>query len=227
MVKLVVRIFAIQDHHVHGYGVVLVGRSTIDETNASRACEMRVAAARHHRTLKRSSTDCHRRPDARSVCSAPCKNCLCADTGRMCSSKGSTPSAATCTRSMQSPTRCFRLGAPPSTGTNFSLQHPQAAPPPLTVASPVSVGFEQSPYELEVGFVDLSMGIAGVIAASFSPDFWWAVILISSISRVCCGIGHIRSMVRDRNFAVNNTAILVINFVVPAFLIVAYLLWAR
>lgn len=90
-----------------------------------------------------------------------------------------------------------------------------------------TIGFEKSPYELEVGFADLAMGIAGVLAARFSPDYWFAVILISSIFRVGCGVGHIRSMIRDRNFAINNTAILAINFVVPAFLLVAYFLWAR
>ena len=78
-----------------------------------------------------------------------------------------------------------------------------------------------------VGFADLAYGIAGVIAASFSPDYWFAVILISSIFRVGCGIGHIRSIIRDKNYAINNTAILFVNFVVPAFLIFAYLTWAR
>lgn len=90
-----------------------------------------------------------------------------------------------------------------------------------------TIGFDKSPYELEVGFADLAYGIAGVIAAHFSPDYWFAVILISSIYRVGCGIGHIRSIVRDKNYAINNTAILFVNFVVPAFLLCAYLTWAR
>jgi hypothetical protein len=30
----------------------------------------------------------------------------------------------------------------------------------------------------------------------------------------------------DRNFAINNTAILFLNFVVPAFLVFTYLAWA-
>lgn len=90
-----------------------------------------------------------------------------------------------------------------------------------------TIGFDKSPYELEVGFADLAFGIAGVIAASFSTDYWFAVILASSIFRVGCGIGHIRSMVRDKNFAINNTAILFVNFVVPAFLLLAFFTWAR
>ncbi len=90
-----------------------------------------------------------------------------------------------------------------------------------------TIGFEKSPYELEVGFADLAYGVAGVIATQFSADYWFAVILISSIYRVGCGVGHIRSIIRDKNYAVNNTAILFVNFVVPAFLVFAYLTWAR
>ncbi|KQR26275.1 DUF6790 family protein [Microbacterium sp. Leaf151] len=90
-----------------------------------------------------------------------------------------------------------------------------------------TIGFEKSPYELEVGFADLAFGIAGLIAANFSPDYWLAVILSSSIFRVGCGIGHIRSMIRDKNFAINNTAILFVNFVVPAFLLFAFFTWAQ
>lgn len=90
-----------------------------------------------------------------------------------------------------------------------------------------TIGFPKSPYELEVGFADLAMGIVGVIAASFSPDYWLAIILVSSIFRIGCGFGHIRSIIKDRNFAVNNTAILFVNFVVPAFLLFAFFTWAN
>ncbi|SIT89786.1 DUF6790 family protein [Microbacterium sp. RU33B] len=90
-----------------------------------------------------------------------------------------------------------------------------------------SIGFDKSPYELEVGFADLAMGIVGLLAAQFSPDYWLAIILVSSIFRVGCGFGHIRSMIQDRNFAINNTAILFVNFVVPAFLLFAFFTWAR
>lgn len=90
-----------------------------------------------------------------------------------------------------------------------------------------TIGFDKSPYELEVGFADLAFGVAGVVAASFSTDYWLAVILMSSIYRVGCGFGHIRSIVRERNYAINNTAILFVNFVVPAFLVFAFFAWAR
>ncbi len=89
-----------------------------------------------------------------------------------------------------------------------------------------SIGFGANPYEFEVGFADLSFGIVGVLASSFSSEYWLAIILVSSIYRVGCGIGHIRQMVKNQNYAINNTAILFVDFVVPAFLVIAYWLWA-
>lgn len=88
-----------------------------------------------------------------------------------------------------------------------------------------SIGFEKSPYELEVGFCGLSFGIVGVIAASYQPDFWLAVILMSSLYRIGCGYGHVRQILQKRNFAINNTAILVLDFGVPAFLLWSYCSW--
>lgn len=87
-----------------------------------------------------------------------------------------------------------------------------------------SIGFEKSPYELEVGFADLSFGIVGLLAASYSTDYWLAIILVSSLYRIGCGFGHIKQIVQSHNFAVNNTAILFLNFVVPGALLVMYLL---
>lgn len=89
-----------------------------------------------------------------------------------------------------------------------------------------SIGFEKSPFELEVGFAGLSFGIVALIAGHFSTEYWLAIILASSLYRIGCGIGHVRSMIISKNFAINNTAILFIDFVVPAFLLFAYFAWA-
>ena len=88
-----------------------------------------------------------------------------------------------------------------------------------------TIGFQADRYEFEVGSADFAMGLVALLAASYVPEFSWAIILASSIYRVLCGVGHIRSMIQDRNFAPNNTSILFLNFVVPAFLVYAYLTW--
>lgn len=89
-----------------------------------------------------------------------------------------------------------------------------------------TIGFKADRYEFEVGAADLAMGVAALVVAGSSPESWWAIILASSIFRVVCGIGHIRSMIQDRNFTPNNTTILFVNFAVPAFLIIGYLTWS-
>jgi hypothetical protein len=70
------------------------------------------------------------------------------------------------------------------------------------------------------------MGIVALLATGYSKEYSLAIILTSSIYRVGCGIVHVRSAIKDRNFAVNNTAILAIDFLVPAFLLFAYYTWA-
>ena len=88
-----------------------------------------------------------------------------------------------------------------------------------------SIGWAPSPYELEVGFADLAMGIGGVMAGSYGTQYWLAMIVVSSVFRIGCGIGHVRQMFQERDFAPNNTTVLFTNFAVPAFLILTYVAW--
>jgi hypothetical protein len=89
-----------------------------------------------------------------------------------------------------------------------------------------SIGWSRSPFETEIGLANLGFGIAGVLALSYGPEFWWAIIVANSVFRVGAGFVHIRSMMRDKNFAVNNTSILLLDFGVPAYLVISYLAWA-
>ena len=89
-----------------------------------------------------------------------------------------------------------------------------------------SIGFARSPFELEVGFANLGFGVAALMAGSYQKEYWLAIIVANSIFRVGCGVGHVKQIIMDRNFAVNNTAILFLNFVVHAFLVITYLAWA-
>ncbi len=85
-----------------------------------------------------------------------------------------------------------------------------------------SIGFKSDAFQKEVGFCDLSLGIVGLLAASYSQEFWLAIIFASSFYRIGCGIGHIQDIIKNKNYAINNTAILFIDFVVPGFLIGIY-----
>jgi hypothetical protein len=68
--------------------------------------------------------------------------------------------------------------------------------------------------------------VAAVFASSYSTDYGFGLIIASSIFRVGCGFGHIRQIVREHDLAINNTTVLAANFAVPAFLLLAYHLWA-
>jgi hypothetical protein len=46
------------------------------------------------------------------------------------------------------------------------------------------------------------------------------------VFRVLAGLLHIREIVRSKNYAINNTAILLVDFGVPVFLVCAHLAWA-
>jgi hypothetical protein len=88
-----------------------------------------------------------------------------------------------------------------------------------------SIGFEQNEFETEVGFISLSLGVVALLASNHSTQYWLALILVSSIYRIACGFLHVQQIIKHKNYAINNTVILVINFVVPAFLLLAYRAW--
>ena len=89
-----------------------------------------------------------------------------------------------------------------------------------------SIGWQASPFQFEVGLVGLACGIAALMSTSQPVSFALAVIVISATYRVGCGVGHVREIARSHNYALNNTTILVIDFLVPAFLLWAYHAWA-
>ena len=88
-----------------------------------------------------------------------------------------------------------------------------------------SIGWSPSPFQREVAFANIAFGVVGLMAAIRTTDFWLAVIVASAVYRFGCGYGHIREIVGNHNFAINNTAILLLNFVVPAGLLVGYFIW--
>lgn len=89
-----------------------------------------------------------------------------------------------------------------------------------------SIGWAPSPFETEIGFANLGFGVAGVFATAYGPEYWWAVIVANSVFRVLAGVLHVREIVRSKNYAVNNTSILFVDFVVPVFLVLSWLAWA-
>jgi hypothetical protein len=87
-----------------------------------------------------------------------------------------------------------------------------------------SIGWPTSRFQWEVGLADLSYGVAGVMASGFDRGFWLATIVVFSIFMLGAAVGHVRSMVAERNFAPGNAGyIFWYDIGAPILLIVLYL----
>jgi hypothetical protein len=87
-----------------------------------------------------------------------------------------------------------------------------------------SIGWPTSRFQWEVGLADLSYGVAGVMAPGFDRGFWLATIVVFSIFMLGAAVGHVRSMVAERNFAPGNAGyIFWYDIGAPILLIVLYL----
>jgi hypothetical protein len=79
------------------------------------------------------------------------------------------------------------------------------------------IGWKQSPFQAEVGFASLGIGIAGVIAFRASLPFRFATLISPSVFSLGAAGGHIYQMIAARNFSPGNVGlILPSNFLIPA-----------
>jgi cyanate permease len=84
-----------------------------------------------------------------------------------------------------------------------------------------SIGWETSGFQYEVGFANLGVGLAGIYAASHdAPEGWIAASLAGGTFLLLAGLYHVVEIVRDRNYAPGNTAILISDFGIPISLFV-------
>jgi len=87
-----------------------------------------------------------------------------------------------------------------------------------------SIGWETSGFQYEVGFANLAVGLAGIYAgASEHPAAWVAASIAGGVFLLLAGLNHIVEIVRKKNYAPGNTAILVSDLGVPISLLVLLL----
>jgi Family of unknown function (DUF6790) len=78
------------------------------------------------------------------------------------------------------------------------------------------IGWENSPFQAEVGFASLGVGIAGVIAFRASLPFRFATLIPPSCFSLGAAGGHIYQMVVAKNFSPGNVGlVLPIDIVIP------------
>ena len=83
-----------------------------------------------------------------------------------------------------------------------------------------SIGWETNGFQYEVGFANLAVGLAGIYAANQDASTAWiAAALAGGTFLALAGIYHVVEIVRDRNYAPGNTAILISDFGIPVSLV--------
>jgi hypothetical protein len=79
-----------------------------------------------------------------------------------------------------------------------------------------SIGWETSGFQYEVGFASLGMGLAGIYASVVDePKAWVAASIAGGLFLLLAGLNHIVEIVRDKNYAPGNTAIVLSDLGVP------------
>lgn len=96
---------------------------------------------------------------------------------------------------------------------------------PQTAA--VSIGWQVSPFQFEVGVADAAAGAVAIISFWRSYEFKAAIGLYTALFYAGVAIGHVREAFEHDNFAPNNFGLMLLLTIVKAVLIPLLLVWAR
>jgi hypothetical protein len=95
------------------------------------------------------------------------------------------------------------------------------------VETSASIGWSTSPYEYEVGMVDLTVGVLGILCVWFRGNFWLATAVANSVWLLGDAVGHMRQMVINNNHAANNSGIFLVAEIVTPLVILFLALYQR
>ena len=79
-----------------------------------------------------------------------------------------------------------------------------------------AIGWESNGFQYEVGFASLAIGLAGIYASTVDDHTAWVTASIAGGGFLfLAGVNHVVEIVRSKNYAPGNTAILISDFGVP------------
>jgi hypothetical protein len=82
-----------------------------------------------------------------------------------------------------------------------------------------------SPFQYEVGMANLALGVVGLLCYRFRDNFWLATILANAVFLAGDGVGHVRDILVNANYAPSNAGIpLYWDFLFPVAQILLWLL---
>ncbi|MFA4860345.1 DUF6790 family protein [Methanoregula sp.] len=64
-----------------------------------------------------------------------------------------------------------------------------------------------SPFQYEVGMANLALGVVGLLCYRFRDNFWLAAILANAVFLMGDGIGHVRDILLNANYAPFNAGV--------------------
>ena len=79
----------------------------------------------------------------------------------------------------------------------------------------VSISWTTNGFQYEIAFVSLGLGLACLYAGSNGKEAWIAAFLPTFTFLFLAGINHLIEIIRDGNYAPNNTLILIWDFGMP------------
>ncbi len=82
-----------------------------------------------------------------------------------------------------------------------------------------SIGWKTNGFQYEIAAVSLGLGLGCFYSVYKSTDAWVAISLPIITFLSLAGLNHLKEMIKDKNFAPNNTLILIWDFGVPISLI--------
>ena len=90
-----------------------------------------------------------------------------------------------------------------------------------------TIGWAQSPFQLELAFASLGLGIAAIIVHGERADLLGklAIVLAVSIFGYGAAGGHIYQMIAQHDYAANNTGLLLIMDVIMSTLGIVFVIW--
>ena len=89
----------------------------------------------------------------------------------------------------------------------------------LAKKTAASIGWTTNGFQYEIAFVSLGMGLACLYAGQNSREAWIAVTIPTVTFLFLAGVNHLIEIIREKNYAPNNTLILIWDFGMPISLV--------
>lgn len=86
-----------------------------------------------------------------------------------------------------------------------------------------SIGWESSPFQKELGYCELGIGVSGIACIWQGPEFWLCTIIIFTSLFMGAACLHLKELILENNFNKGNVITMIPDLLIPLSLIVLYI----